>query len=414
MGKMKENKDLKVDIVDDYLKGKSIALCITGGIAAIETPKLARQLRRYGADVTAYMTDSAQKFIGETSLEWATEKKVVTKLSGLAEHICTNDLVLVAPATLNTTNKIFAGIADNNVTTLAASALGQGIPVYLAPTMHMSLYNNPIFQKNITNAEEFGIDLIEPRFNEGKAKFPSIDRIVADSSRELSNHSIKGKNVLITGGPTPGEIDDVRIITNRFSGALALFIAKEAYYRGADVKLLLGQGGVNAPNYIDTSFHKNYDQYCYNVFKSLLEKKFDAGIFSAAVADYIPEQKMNGKIPSHSGLKNIPLKETKKVIKAVREEFPELFMATFKYEIGITKEKLFEIADSRIKEGYEMVVANRKEDMIDSHHAFLFGKEGLIYEGKSKKDIARKLIDEIASRLKNGTKKENTFYCRNF
>ena len=100
------NEDLQVDRVENYLEGKSIALCVTGGIAAIETPKIARHLRRYGASVKVYVTPSAYDFIGKSALEWATEQEVVDKLSGRAEHISYHDAVVVAPATLNTINKI--------------------------------------------------------------------------------------------------------------------------------------------------------------------------------------------------------------------------------------------------------------------------------------------------------------------
>ena len=180
LSELKKMKDLQVESVANYLENKKIALCVTGGIAAIETPKIARHLRRYGAEVKAYATPNAFKFIGEASLEWATGKSVVYELSGLAEHICLEDLVLVAPATLNTLNKIMSGIADNTVTSLVASALGSKIPVYLAPCMHGSLYNNPFFQENLKKVEHYGIKIIEPRFSEGKAKIASTKSIVSD------------------------------------------------------------------------------------------------------------------------------------------------------------------------------------------------------------------------------------------
>lgn len=173
-----KNEDLRVDSVGDCLRGASIALCVTGGIAAIETPKIARHLRRYGAAVTAYTTPDALKFIGKAALEWATEKRVVSELSGMAEHICLEDLVLVAPATLNTINKIFSGIADNPVTALVASAIGQKKPVYLAPTMHGSLYENPFLRENLESAPRYGIHLVPPRISEGKAKMPKTDVLV--------------------------------------------------------------------------------------------------------------------------------------------------------------------------------------------------------------------------------------------
>lgn len=185
---MSQNKDLKVEKIGDSLSRCSIALCVTGGIAAIETPKIARHLRRYGASVKAYATKESQKFIGISALEWATEKEVVNVLSGMSEHICMEDIVLVAPATLNTINKIFSGIADNPVTTLVASAIGQKKEVYLAPTMHESLYNNPFLKKNLANAERYGIKIIEPRISEGKAKIPRAkdiaDLIIKDREAE--------------------------------------------------------------------------------------------------------------------------------------------------------------------------------------------------------------------------------------
>jgi len=178
--KTMKNKDLQVETIGKDLEGRSIALCVTGGIAAIETPKVARHFRRYSADVQAYATESALKFIGKTALEWATEKEVVSELSGLAEHICMHDAVVVAPATINSINKIFYGLADNSVTALVASALGNNTPVFLAPTMHESLYNNPFLRQNLERAEEYGIKIIDPRGGEGKAKMPRISKITSD------------------------------------------------------------------------------------------------------------------------------------------------------------------------------------------------------------------------------------------
>src|SRR3989338_2549784 len=172
------NDDLQVERLGNSLDGKTIALCVSGGIAAIETPKIARHLRRYGADVKAYVTPTALQFIGEMALEWATGKPVVSNLSGLAEHICLEDLVIVAPATYNTINSICNGIADSVVTTLVASALGKKVPVLLAPTMHQSMYDNPILQENLHKAPHYGMTIIPPRLSEHKAKIPSAKMLV--------------------------------------------------------------------------------------------------------------------------------------------------------------------------------------------------------------------------------------------
>lgn len=174
------NDDLQVDRVGDRLEGRTVALCVTGGIAAVESVKLIRHLRREGAQVNVYATPDALKFVGRSALEWAAAKPIVSELSGLAEHICTEDLVLIAPATINTVNAIGAGIADNAVTTLVASALGLQTPIVIAPTGHGSLWENPIFQRNLEHLPQLApsIRFVSPKFDEGKAKLPELSEIL--------------------------------------------------------------------------------------------------------------------------------------------------------------------------------------------------------------------------------------------
>ncbi len=395
--KERKNEDLQVKRLGDHLEGKSIALCISGGIAAIEAPKIARHLRRYGAEVRAYVSPSTYDFVGKAALEWGTGQEVVDRLSGMAEHICLDDLVLVTPATLNTINKMFTGIADNPMMTLIGSALGKGVPVYIAPTMHWSMYQNPFLKENLERAEKYGIHVLSPRMDEGKAKMPHIDSIVAAVCRELSDGPLKGKKILVTGGPTSGKIDDVRRITTIFSGKLGALIAKEAYLQGADVKLLVENTKMPLPEYVPLQFHGDYEEYRQNVFREL-EKGYDIGVFSAAVADYIPTEVYEGKIPSQGSLKIISVKETAKVIAEVHQRFPELYMATFKYECNLSREELLKIARGRVERGYDLVVANRGEDMVGGEHkAYIVGKEGVIAEPWSKQEIAKQLLGVIGS-----------------
>jgi len=261
----------------------------------------------------------------------------------------------------------------------------------------MSLYGNPFLQENLRKAGEYGIHIIEPRWEEGKAKIPKVDTLAAKVCHTLSSGHIKGKKILITGGPTPGKIDDIRILTNRFKGSLAVNIAKEAYLQGANPTLLLGKTGVRVPAYLETIYHEDYDQYVENVFNTL-ENGYDVGIFAAAVADYLPEVYTNGKIASDI-LTSIPLKKTKKVIEQVRTSFPELYMATFKYEDGVSHEELLNISRQQLEKGYDLVVANRAQEMQGAHQAYLLSKAGEISQPQSKAEIARALVDTIGSEL---------------
>lgn len=177
------NDDLKVELIGDRLKGKTVALCVTGGIASVEAVKLIRHFRREGAEVNVYATPEALKFIGKAALEWAAAKPIVVELSGLAEHICTEDVVTIAPATINTVNAIAAGLASNAVTTLVASAIGQKTPVLIAATGHLSLYENPIFQRNLEQLPEIApcVRFIDPQKEEGKAKMADALNILDET-----------------------------------------------------------------------------------------------------------------------------------------------------------------------------------------------------------------------------------------
>ena len=398
-------EDIQVERIGDNLEGKTIALCISGGIASIESPKIARHLRRYGAKVNAYATETAYQFVGKAALEWATGRPVVDQLSGLAEHICREDLVLVAPATLNTINKIMAGIADNPLTTLISSALGKKVPVYLAPTMHESMFENPVLQRNLAQATAYGISIIPPRREEGKAKMPNLNHIVDEVCRGLSSSPLKGVKILITGGPAPVWLDEVRKITNAATGELSILIAKEAYRRGADIKLLLEENITVEGLCLDVVRHGDFETYHSNVFSELrasgIKKddgfntcpRYHIGIFSAAPSDYSSEKIQGVKIPSGKKDLNLLFSPTPKVIQGVRSEFPNLAMVTFKYCVGISKEELISIAQSELAKGYQLVVANRKEDIKEGHRAYIVGLDGILAVPKTKREIAVQLMN---------------------
>src|SRR5205823_4280031 len=69
------------------LAGKRIVLAISGSIAAVECPRLARELMRRGADVWVCMTPSAAALVTPTAMQWCTGNPVVTELTGWVEHL---------------------------------------------------------------------------------------------------------------------------------------------------------------------------------------------------------------------------------------------------------------------------------------------------------------------------------------
>ena len=164
-----------------------IVLCVTGSVAASESVKLARQLRREGFDVKCFMSESACDIIHPNSLEFATGNKVVTELTGDIEHVkySQEDLILVAPATANTISKFANKIADNPISTLLITAYGHGTPILFVPSMHDSMFRAISHNIEIIKREK-SASFMPPVMNEGKAKFPSKDDIVLESLRCIS------------------------------------------------------------------------------------------------------------------------------------------------------------------------------------------------------------------------------------
>jgi phosphopantothenoylcysteine decarboxylase/phosphopantothenate--cysteine ligase len=333
----------------------------------MKAPLVARSLRREGADVVAFTSEEALRYVTIDALEWSTTNRVITQLTPAAEHLSDSApfaAYVVAPATYNTINKFRYGIADGVITSTLASALGrmeQGkTKIMIVPTMHGSLHNS-ILTESLKNLAHKGVKFMPPREDYGKHNIPSERDITVEICRLVSDSQLKNVPILVTGGPTPVPIDNVRRLTSRFTGKLAAIITEELYLRGAAVDLIQGQDACQPPNYLPWKIAKTYDEYLYLVMETLRKKKYKFAIFSAAVADYKPEYILPGKIPS-GGLLELKLVPTLKVIDEVRENFPDLSMITFKYQEQVSHEELMTIASQRLKRGYLAVVANRGEE----------------------------------------------------
>lgn len=361
--------DHDVRLEGRHLAGKRVAMLVSGGIAAMKTPLLARALRKQGAEVQAFVSREALRYVTADALEWSTRRKVIAELSPDAEHLSDGarfDAYLLPQATYNTINKMAHGIADGALTATLASALGRlergDCAVLVAPTMHGSMHTS-ILTESLRRLAAMGVRLIPPREDYGKHNMPDDPVLVAEVCRAVSRSPLRGKRILVTGGPTPVPIDGVRRIVTRFTGGMGVAIAAELFHRGADVLLLLGAGADKAPAHLPHEVAATYADYRRRVHELLAEGGWSAGVFAAAVADYQPKYPEAGKIPSGRKDFAIELEETAKVIAEVRERNPDLPMVTFKYEEGLSHEQLMAIAAKRL-DRYQAVVANRGEEIV--------------------------------------------------
>jgi phosphopantothenoylcysteine decarboxylase/phosphopantothenate--cysteine ligase len=381
-----------------------IVLCVTGSVAAVETVKLARELRRQGADVKCFMSDDACNIIHPYALEFATGQDVVLELTGKIEHVkyAQTDLVLVAPATANVISKFAYKMADNPISTLLITALGHNAPIVMVPSMHDSMYRS--VEENIHKLEEEGINFVLPRMDEGKAKFPYLEDIVLQALRQVNNseNDLKGKKVLISAGGTYEAIDPIRGISNRSSGKMGMGIAKEAFIRGADVTMLLGEVSVLVPQSfesIKTLSSKEMNEKALEIIP-----EFDIFVSAAAVSDFSPVIVENSKISSDSKLE-LELKPNPKIINQIKQKNPDIFLVGFKAEYNVPENELIESAKKQIANSdADLVVAN---DVSiggsgfgsDENKVILVDNEVKKIPLTSKKEIAKILWDKILLKI---------------
>ncbi len=145
------------------------------------------------------MSNAAAGIVTPDALTYASGRPAVTCISGMVEHVTycgdggSADLLLIAPCTANTLSKIACGIDDTPVTTFATTALGSGMPVLIVPAMHHSMFRHPALAENITKLRGWGVEILAPRIEEGKAKIADIDEILLWSERAVTGQAARGK-----------------------------------------------------------------------------------------------------------------------------------------------------------------------------------------------------------------------------
>jgi len=314
--------------------GKRILLCVSGGIAAYKAAALTSALVQRGAIVDVAMTQAAQEFVGPLTFAALTGRQVYSSLWDAPESIPHIRLVreaqvaLVAPATADIIAKLAQGIAGDLVT---SALLAARIPVLLAPAMNDAMYNDPATQSNLRTLRERGYEVVEPESGflaereTGIGRLASEDAILAALETILTRtQSLKGKRVLITGGPTREAFDPVRFVSNPSTGATGIALAREAVLRGANVTLILGPTHLPPPTSTSlrtgsvTTVHVVSAQ---DMYDAALGRAQDADLIiaTAAVADWRPEKASAQKTKKGEDDLDVRMVRTPDVLAAIGE-----------------------------------------------------------------------------------------------
>ena len=334
------------------LAGRTVLLCVTGGIAAYKSATLTRLLVDAGATVHVCMTESATRFVGASTFAALSGQPVHTSLWNDVQDVphvrlaASADLVIVAPATANSLARFAFGMADELV---AATVLETTAPVLLVPAMHTGMYQSPATQANLTTLAERRMHILGPATgrlaagDEGPGRMMEPEAILAEAESILARgRDLDGVRVLITAGPTWEPIDAVRFVGNRSTGLMGSALASEAVGRGADVCLVLGPGTTQPPRGVQVVPVTT----ARDMLQAVQERwaATDVLVMAAAVADFRPTEVAQGKLKKERGVPEIRLTENPDILATVAADKGDRVIVGFAAETAdfsrAAKEKL--------------------------------------------------------------------------
>ena len=391
------------------LKGKTVVLGVSGGIAAYKIPNLASMLKKQHADVEVILTENACNFITPTAFEALTGNKCLVdtfdrNFQFQVEHVALArraSLFLIAPATANVIAKVAHGIADDMLSTtfLACQA-----PKLVAPAMNTRMYENPITQDNLEICRKYGMKVIRPA--SGYLACGDTGAGTMLEPKELMEHillelayekDLAGKRVLVTAGPTREAIDPVRYITNYSTGKMGYAIAQAAIWRGAQVTLVSGPVDLAPPlgaKLVPVSSARD-------MFEAVAAAAGDqdAVIKAAAVADYRPVHVGTEKTKKEDGQLDIALERTDDILAWLGEHRkPGQFLCGFSMET----QNMLENSQKKLeKKHVDMIVANNLKVEgagfgTDTNVVTMITRDGVVQlEKMAKAQVAHKLLDRI-------------------
>jgi phosphopantothenoylcysteine decarboxylase/phosphopantothenate--cysteine ligase len=345
-----------------------IALGVTGGIGAYKAVEVVRGLQKNGHDVIAIMTRSARQFVGPLTFEAITRRPVITSqytrgANADIEHIALASdikLLIVAPATANIIGKFAHGIADDFLSTLY---LATRAPVLMAPAMNTNMLEHDAVRRNLSSLAARGVQFVEPGAGYlacgwiGKGRLAEPDGIVAAAERILQPAgSLLGRLVVVSAGPTFEDIDDVRFIGNRSSGRMGYAVAGEAVRRGARVVLVSGPTAIEVPSGVELVRVRNAAEMYEAVRAAATDA--DVVVMAAAVADYTPESRADGKIEKTDGAFELRLVRTPDILLELghaRKGSPRPVLIGFAAESG---DPVARGREKLARKGADIIVAN--------------------------------------------------------
>ncbi|MBX3189339.1 MAG: bifunctional phosphopantothenoylcysteine decarboxylase/phosphopantothenate--cysteine ligase CoaBC [Labilithrix sp.] len=397
------------------MKGRTVALAITGSVAAYKAVEVARLCVKAGAKVLPLMTASAARFVGPVTLSGITGEPVAIDMWDPAYpgemHVAIAaraDVVAIVPATADVIARIAQGRADDVVT---ATVLCARAPVAIAPAMHPNMWSHPAVQRNVAEIARQGrTTFIGPVHGEvasgesGLGRMEEPARIFEALAALVAPRDLAGRRIVVTAGPTHEAIDPVRFLGNRSSGKMGFAIAARAASRGADVTLIAGPVALATPPGVSRVDVESAEEMQRAVDRALGDdlSRADALVMAAAVADFRPSAPSAIKIKKDAGAPAIALAKNPDILASVgaRRSGARPVLVGFALETGDDATVLAYAKKKLTEKKVDLVVANAAHESLGhaaSRVAIVAGEGAEPFSEGTKEALADRILDRLAA-----------------
>ncbi len=301
------------------LRGRTVLVGVSGGIAAYKTCELVRWLRRREAAVVVVMTPAAERFVTPLTFEALSGNPVITtlwdeqkhelvlpeaarrKTTGKVGHIDlaeAADVMVLAPATAHLIARLVHGEAPDALTTIVLASRAR---LVVCPSMDFGMWRHPATQENVRVLRRRGAVIVGPASGElasglvGPGRLADVEEIgAAVEQAAVRRASLAGTRVLVGAGRTEEPLDPVRVLTNRSSGRMGFALAEAARDRGAEVTLVAGPASVEPPLGVALATVTTAAEMAGAMKRAAGHA--DVVLMAAAVADYRPQRTASAKL----------------------------------------------------------------------------------------------------------------------
>lgn len=396
------------------MRGKHIIVAVSAGIAAYKAIEVVSRLRKKGAEVKVVMTQNATHIASPLTFGEISGHPVALDMFEQVhqwdvEHIALAtwaEAYVVVPATANVIGKIYAGIADDMLTT---TIMATKAPKYLCPAMNTEMYNNPITQRNLEGLRSLGYHIMDPAEGwlacgiTGVGRLPEPEAIVDWLEAKMcSTNELEGTTILVTAGGTQESIDPVRYIGNRSSGKMGYAIAEQAAHMGAKVILVSAPTSLPIPSGVDFISVDSAVS-----MQEAVEARYNdvnVVIMAAAVSDFRVLHKAEQKIKKMESM-TIELVKNPDILQGLGSKKSHQILVGFAAE---TEHVIKYGQDKVAKKNLDMLVANDVSKSnagfnVDTNEGYFLypDKEPKEMPNMKKSDLARHILREVIDLVAN-------------